>query len=128
VRATELNSAKTKAVVVWSIHVEQRHGEIFVSDVTAAVAGFVSVRLEHEADRYTSTLTDYAYITDLVVLPSARGRGYGTALLLKADEFEPQHGMRTLKIHVLAKNQQATDVYLQIGFRPHKLALLTPLE
>ena len=108
--------------------VEQHRGQIFVAELTAAVVGFVSVRLEHDADLYTSTLTDYAYIADLVVLPSVRGRGYGTALLLRAEDYARQQGMRMLKIQVLAKNEQATAVYLRAGFRSYELALLKPLE
>ena len=108
--------------------VEQHRGQIFVAELAAAVVGFVSVRLEHDADLYTSTLADYAYIADLVVLPSVRRQGYGTALLLRAEDYARQQGMRMLKIHVLAKNEHATAVYLQAGFRPYELALLKPLE
>jgi GNAT superfamily N-acetyltransferase len=108
--------------------VHENRGQIFVAEVTDSVIGFVSVRLEHEENLYTSTLTDYAYISDLVVLPSHRGEGYGAALLQKAEEFARQQGMTTLKIHVLVKNQQATAVYLHAGFRPYELALLKQLE
>jgi GNAT superfamily N-acetyltransferase len=86
------------------------------------------VCLEHEEDVYLSTLVDYAYVSDLVVLSSHRGQGYGTALLQKAEEFARQRGMTMLKIQVLVKNQQATSVYLHAGFRPYELALLKPLE
>jgi ribosomal protein S18 acetylase RimI-like enzyme len=108
--------------------VQQNRGQIFVAEVTGLVVGFVSVRLEQEEDLYTSTLKDYAYISDLVVLPSYRRQGYGTALLQKAEEFARQQGMTTIKINVLAKNQQATAAYLHAGFRPYELALLKQLE
>ena len=85
--------------------VRQNRGQIFVAEVREEVVGFISVRLEHEENVYLSTLTDYAYISDLVVLPSHRGQGYGAALLQKAEEFARQQGMTTLKIEVLAKNQ-----------------------
>ena len=54
--------------------VRQNRGQIFVAEVNAEVVGFVCVRLEHEEDEYLSTLVDYAYISDLVVLPSHRGQ------------------------------------------------------
>jgi GNAT superfamily N-acetyltransferase len=107
--------------------VRQNRGQIFVAEVGEEVVGFTSVRLEHEENVYLSTLTDYAYISDLVVLPSHRGRGYGAALLQKAEEFARQQRMTTLKIEVLAKNQQATAVYLHAGFRPYELVLLKQL-
>jgi ribosomal protein S18 acetylase RimI-like enzyme len=108
--------------------VEQRCGQIFVAELKAAIVGFVSVRLEHETDLYTSTLMDYAYIADLVVLPFARGQGYGTALLRKAEDFARQHSMKTLKIQVLVNNQQAAAVYRRAGFRPYELTLLKQVE
>lgn len=108
--------------------VRQNRGQIFVAEVAASVVGFVCVRLEHEEDEYLSSLVDYAYISDLVVLPSHRGQGYGTTLLQKAEEFARQKGMTMLKIQVLVKNQQATSVYLHAGFRPYELALLKQLE
>lgn len=92
------------------------------------LVGFVCVRLEHDEEVYLSTLTDYAYISDLVVLPSHRGQGYGAALLQKAEEFARQQGTTTLKIEVLAKNQQAAAVYLHAGFPPYELVLLKQLE
>ncbi len=108
--------------------VRQNRGQIFVAEVNAEVVGFVCVRLEHEEGEYLSSLVDYAYISDLVVLPSHRGQGYGTALLQKAEEFARQRGMTMLKIQVLVKNQPATSVYLHAGFRPYELALLKSLE
>jgi ribosomal protein S18 acetylase RimI-like enzyme len=108
--------------------VRQNQGQLFVAEVNAEVVGFVCVRLEHEEDEYLSTLVDYAYISDLVVLPSHRGQGYGATLLQKAEEFVRFQGMTMLKIQVLVKNQQATSVYLHAGFRPYELALLKLLE
>ena len=108
--------------------VRQNRGQIFVAEVNAEVVGCVGVRLEHEEGEYLSSLVDYAYISDLVVLPSHRGQGYGTMLLKFAEEFARQRGMTMLKIHVLVKNQQATSVYLHADFRPYALALLKSLE
>jgi GNAT superfamily N-acetyltransferase len=108
--------------------VRQNRGQLFVAEANAEVVGFVAVRLEHEADTYLSTLVDYAYISDLVVLPSHRGQGYGAALLQQAEEWARQQGMKMLRIQVLAKNQQATSIYLQAGFRPYELALLKQVE
>ena len=118
--------ARNREELVAIVH--QNRGQIFVAEVNAEVVGFVCVRLEHEEGEYLSSLVDYAYISDLVVLPSHRGQGYGTALLQKAEEFARQRGMTMLKIQVLVKNQPATSVYLHAGFRPYELALLKSLE
>jgi GNAT superfamily N-acetyltransferase len=108
--------------------IHQDVGQVFVAEVQRDVVGFVRVCLEHEVDAYLSTLTDYAYISDLVVLPPYQNRGIGTALLRKAEEFAWQHGMTALKIGVLARNQNAATLYLHSGFRPYELVLLKQLE
>ena len=95
--------ARNREELVVIVH--QNRGQIFVAEVNAEVVGFVCVRLEHEEGEYLSSLVDYAYISDLVVLPSHRGQGYGTMLLQKAEEFARQRGMTILKIQVLVKNQ-----------------------
>ncbi len=50
--------------------VRQNRGQIFVAEVHEEVVRFVCVRLELDNEVYISTLTDDAYISDLVVLPS----------------------------------------------------------
>jgi len=108
--------------------VAQERAQIFVVEVDGDVVGFVCVCIEHREDLYFSTLTDYGYVSDLVVLSSHRGQGYGTALLQRAEEYARQHGMTALKIQVLARNPQAISVYQHAGFRPYELSLLKSLD
>jgi GNAT superfamily N-acetyltransferase len=102
----------------------QNTGKMFVAEVEEEVVGFINIRFEHESQMYLSSLMDYAYISDLVVLQAHRGRGIGTMLLQGAEDFARQQGATDLKIQVLARNQQATDVYLRAGFRPYEITLL----
>jgi GNAT superfamily N-acetyltransferase len=105
----------------------QNTGKMFVAEIEEEVVGFINIRFEHESQTYLSSLVDYAYISDLVVLQAHRGRGIGTILLQQAEDFARQHGATDLKIQVLARNQQATDVYLRAGFRPYEITLLKHL-
>ena len=106
---------------------QQNTGRIFVAEVEQEVVGFINVQFEHESQMYLSSLVDYVYISDIVVLQAYRGQGIGTMLLQQAEAFARQKGATTLKINVLAKNQQATDVYQRIGFRPYEIAMLKQL-
>jgi ribosomal protein S18 acetylase RimI-like enzyme len=106
---------------------DQNTGRIFVAEVEEEVVGFVNVRFEHENQMYHSSLVDYAYISDIVVLQAYRGRGIGTMLLQQAEDFARQQGGAVLKIEVLARNQQAADVYQHAGFRPYEIVLLKHL-
>lgn len=102
-------------------------GRMFVAEVEEEVVGFINVQFEHESQIYISTLVDYAYISDIVVLQAYRGRGLGTMLLQQAEAFARQQGATVLKIGVLARNQQAADVYQHAGFRPYEIVLLKQL-
>ncbi len=105
----------------------QNTGKIFVAEIEEEVVGFINIRFEHESQTYLSSLVDYAYISDLVVLHTHRGRGIGTLLLQQAEDFARQQGATDLKIHVLARNQRAADVYQRVGFRPYEITLLKHL-
>lgn len=102
-------------------------GRLLVAEVEGDVVGFINVRFEHESQTYLSSLVDYAYISDIVVLAEYRGRGIGTLLLQQAEAFARQQGANTLKIGVLAKNKQAADVYQHVGFRPYEIVMLKDL-
>lgn len=101
----------------------QKTGQLFVAEVNGKVAGFTCVWLEHETGTYISSLTDYAYISDLAVLPPHRRSGLGKALLKEAEAFAIQHGAKVMRIEVLAKNHIALDVYRKAGFQDYEIAL-----
>jgi ribosomal protein S18 acetylase RimI-like enzyme len=106
---------------------DKKTGRLFVAEGEGEVIGFINVRFEHENETYMSSLVDYAYISDIVVLQAYRGRGIGTLLLRQAEAFARQGGATTLKIGVLARNRQAADLYQHVGFRPYEIILLKQL-
>jgi aminoglycoside 6'-N-acetyltransferase I len=106
---------------------QRKRGQIFVAEVERRVVGFVCVWLEQEAETYLSTLTQYACISDIVVLPDVRGQGLGRALLEEAEAFARAQGAPALKINVLARNAMAHQVYHAAGFRDYEVSLIKPL-
>jgi ribosomal protein S18 acetylase RimI-like enzyme len=55
-------------------------------------------------------------ITDLLVLPEHRRRGYGAALIQKAKEIAEAEGFRALFLDTHSCNVNAIDFYLSQGF------------
>jgi len=53
----------------------QHTGRMFVAEVEEEIVGFINIRFEHESQTYLSSLVDYAYISDVVILQAYRGRG-----------------------------------------------------
>src|SRR2546430_1543286 len=96
------------------------HGKIFVAEVERRVVGFICLWGRVQSEELDEEPSEYAYISDLVVLPAYRGRGLGRALLQKAEEHARLHGATTLKIESLAKNEVATTLYRNSGFSAYQ--------
>jgi ribosomal protein S18 acetylase RimI-like enzyme len=107
---------------------QKQPGQLFVAEVEGRVAGFVCVWLEGEPESYLTSLANYAYISDLVVLPAYRRQGLGSALLARAEAFAKERGAPALRINVLARNAGAWAVYHQAGFRDYEIRLLKDLS
>jgi GNAT superfamily N-acetyltransferase len=69
----------------------------------------------------------YASVSDLVVLPEARGRGIGTVLLARAEERARSAGAATLRLEVMAGNRRARDFYRRHGWRDRVVQMEKPL-
>jgi ribosomal protein S18 acetylase RimI-like enzyme len=64
----------------------------------------------------------------LVVLPGQRGDGMGEALLRRSLDGLREMGAETLKVVVMAGNEDALRFYERLGIRPALIELLAPLE
>lgn len=107
---------------------QKQSGKLFVAEAESQIAGLVCVWMEREPESYLTTLAQYAYISDLVVLPMYRRRGLGSALLAQAEAFALEQGAHTLRINVLARNEEAKAVYHQAGFRDYEIRLLKQIR
>ena len=102
---------------------QEQDGAILVADIDSTIVGFVCVLARADSGALIEAQREYAYISDLVVLPAQRGRGIGRALLGRAKAFAVQHGAAMLKVDVLAANAGARAVYQAAGFEEHEIRL-----
>lgn len=102
-------------------------GKIFVAEAARRVVGFICLWAKVQSEELDEEPSEYAYISDLVVLPAYRGRGLGRALLEKAEAHARLHGATTLKIESLAKNEGATTLYRNFGFSAYQILLVKNL-
>jgi malonyl-CoA O-methyltransferase len=98
-------------------------GRVFVAEVDRAVVGFVGVLAEVPPAEPDEEQAPYAYVSDLVVLPTYRRRGIGRALLDRAEAFARERGARMLRVAVLAKNRPAGELYRSLGFSDYVVQL-----
>lgn len=106
---------------------EKFSGKILVLDLDRKVVGFVAVQTRVPPEEPDEEQAEYAFISDLVVLPSERGRGLGRALLQEAEAFARQRGARTLRVGVLAANHPARRLYHRQGFADYQIQLVKRL-
>jgi len=105
----------------------KQSGQLFLAEVESQIAGFVCVWMEPEPEGYLTSLANYGYVSDLVVLPSYRRRGLGRTLLEQAETFAVRQGARALRLNVLTRNVGAWALYRKVGFRDYEIRLLKDL-
>lgn len=91
-------------------------GKIFVLEVEDRVVGFVSVWAKLKVNGIVNEASEIAYISDLVVIADYRGKGFGKALLLRAEAYAIAKGATMLSLKVLAENKWARRLYNDYGF------------
>jgi ribosomal protein S18 acetylase RimI-like enzyme len=98
-------------------------GRVVVAEAGGEVVGFVSVWGRVPPQEPDEPPHDYAYVSDLVVLPAWRRRGIGRALLRGAEDHARSLGMDAIRIGVMAANRSALDLYEADGFAATHLEL-----
>ncbi len=105
----------------------ETQGQVFVLEDDGRIAGFVSVWAKVKVNGLVNEASEVAYVSDLIVVAAYRGRGYGRALLRRAEEYALAQGATMLSIGVLAENTQARRLYNDFGFREKQVQLFKPL-
>ena len=106
---------------------ERCSGKVFVAEVDDSVVGFASVLAKVLPEEPDENQAEYAYIADLVVLPSYRQQGLGRALLQHVEAFARERGAKILRVGVLAGNRHARDLYHNVGFADFQVQLVKRL-
>ena len=60
---------------------------------------------------------DEFHIDLVAVVPSSRGMGIGTALMVKAEEKAESEGKHTMSLGVIAENEGAIRLYERLGYK-----------
>lgn len=106
----------------------QTQGKVFVVEAHDRIVGFVSVWAKVRVNGLVNEESEVAYISDLIVVAAYRGKGWGRALLQRAEDYARAQGAAILQIGVLAENREARSLYNDLGFRENQVELLKPLK
>jgi GNAT superfamily N-acetyltransferase len=65
----------------------------------------------------------HGFLAEIYVIPGARRRGHGRALIKACEEWAKGRGHKLLMIGVLANNRDAIESYQAAGYAPYNLIL-----
>lgn len=105
----------------------QCHGHILLARVNDAVAGFICVLTMVPPTEPDEPRDNHAYVSDVFVHVRYRGQGIGGALLQEAEALARAAGASTVRIGVLARNQEARRFYENRGFEEYHVQLVKEL-
>ena len=110
------DKARTQAVAEIDGHRSAEHS-VFVIEVEGEPVGHLW--LVERRDAYEPTLVVY----DIDVDEPYRGRGYGKAAMVFAEEQARRRGLTRIALHVGARNDVARNLYRSLGFRENEVAM-----
>ncbi len=99
-------------------------GRVLVAEDGRRIAGFVCVLGKVMPGQPEEPPAEYAYISDLIVLPEYQRQGLGRRLLGRAEALAREAGVGTLRVGVLAKNRAAHQFYGSVGFSDFEVELV----
>lgn len=87
------------------------------------VAGFVVVIVKRltESDLLGMVPSDPARVTELYIDSPYRGKGIGSELMKKAEEYAKNKGCAVIKVEAFAPNDLARDFYKKLGYEPRDI-------
>ena len=92
-------------------------GMVLVAELNEAVAGFVTILAKVKSEEIEEGDIEYGLVSDVVVASKYRKQGIGRKLLEAAESYAKLHGVRWLRIGVLAENRSADGLYDSMGFK-----------
>jgi ribosomal protein S18 acetylase RimI-like enzyme len=118
VRDYAMSAEKARAQAVAEIDGQRPAGHsVFVIESDGEPVGHLWLS-ERRGD-YEPTLNVY----DLDIDEPYRGRGYGRAAMLFAEEEARRRGLTRISLHVGARNDVARNLYRSLGFEEHEVAM-----
>jgi ribosomal protein S18 acetylase RimI-like enzyme len=87
---------------------------LFVADAEGFIAGFCAARFERSRGLVRESCR--AEITELVVEPTARRRGFGRALAHAAFAWARERGASRVEVRVAARNDAGQAFWRRLGF------------
>jgi ribosomal-protein-alanine N-acetyltransferase len=90
-----------------------------VAEMNGTIVGYIMTRVDRGFDYYSShrAFAEKGHIISIDVLPHARRKGIGEALLRRAVESIKKRGVKEVYLEVRVSNAPAINLYHKLGFK-----------
>ncbi|GAB7522896.1 GNAT family N-acetyltransferase [Paraburkholderia sp. 2C] len=99
----------------WLSSLQGEDRAMFLAEHGAAAVGFITVQLMQPISPLLQPLI-FGRIGSVAVSERMRGRGVATELMNRAEEWARKNGASDMRLTVWAFNQQAIDLYQELGY------------
>lgn len=99
----------------WLSSIQGDDRAIFLAEHGNTVVGFVTVQVVRPISPLLQPLA-VGRIGSVAVLERLRGRGVGSSLMNLAEEWARKNGANDMRLTVWAFNEQAVDLYKELGY------------
>ncbi len=97
----------------------------YVVEDESKIVGFLLGYIENYPVR---TINPIAELENIFVIESYRNKGIGTELMQKFKEDAKKHGVKRLKVHLYAANEEAKNFYRKHGFQELAITMETNFD
>jgi ribosomal protein S18 acetylase RimI-like enzyme len=106
--------------------ISRKSGDMFVAEMNNEIAGLLTVLIEDNEIEENEGC--HLYVSDIVVGKSYRRQGIAEKLMVFAEKFAKERGIKEIHLGVLSKNTAAFNLYQKKGYKPKKIELVKKLK
>src|SRR5262249_46520467 len=111
-----------------SKQIEKNEGVVLVAEDERKALGFLVGFVSEDDDVLVDeAFNRFAYVSDVFVVPEARGKGVGQKLLDEFRRLMKVRGLKWVRIGLKSKNKLALSSYLKNGFEEYETVLVAAL-
>ncbi len=101
----------------------EKHGTMFIAEHAGEPVGWAFAYEEHGELFINEPERRHGFLAEIFVIPQARGKGLGKALIEVCEGWSRDRGHKLLTIGVLARNARAIRSYEGAGYAPYTVTM-----
>ncbi len=101
----------------------EKHGVMLVAEAGGKPVGWAFAYEAHGELFIAEPERRHGFLAEIYVVPEARGKGLGRALIAAVEDWSRGRGHKLLTIGVVAKNARAIRAYEGAGYAPYTMMM-----